>query len=157
MKTKSFLFFLLLCLGVSSCESEHFNDWETMEWKTIPEMQFLEEFPYYVVQIPAEGAEYTLICTNYGFTDLSVYNYGVGVLFTEMDVNDIVFEELTEKRPHFENEWLSITMEARNTIKIVAQPNTTTSSRKMYITAGSFNVGTNFLLRQAPGEQESEP
>ncbi|MBP3227949.1 MAG: hypothetical protein J6M53_04075 [Bacteroidaceae bacterium] len=143
MKTKFFLFFLLLCLVASSCESEHFNDWETMEWKTIPEMQFLEEFPYYVVQIPAEGAEYTLICTNYA----QLMNINI------LDKDNLVHEELTNSHPHFENEWLSITKENGNSIKIAAIPNLTTKSRELILETSHGNVGTHFLLRQAPSEQ----
>ncbi|MBP3227948.1 MAG: hypothetical protein J6M53_04070 [Bacteroidaceae bacterium] len=159
MKTKFFLFFLLLCLGVSSCETENeediflVGDWPPMEWKTIPEIQFPMKFPYHVVQIPAEGAEYTFICTNYGFTNLTVRNYEMGVLFTEMDVNDIVEEELNESQPHFENEWLSITEDTGSSIKIVAQPNQTTSSRKMYLDTGCCDVFTSFIIIQSSGKQ----
>ncbi|MBP3227943.1 MAG: hypothetical protein J6M53_04045 [Bacteroidaceae bacterium] len=167
MKTKFFLFFLLLCLGFSSCKTENWEEdlrldgpWQHMEWKTIPEIQFLKELPYCVAQLPAAGGEYTFICTTWGFSVLQIRNFNC----EDIDLKEIiVFEELTKSQTHFENEWLSITIEADDTIdigktiKIVVQPNQTTSSREMYLTASHGDVFTHFLLRQAPVEQESEP
>ncbi|MBP3227941.1 MAG: hypothetical protein J6M53_04035 [Bacteroidaceae bacterium] len=164
MKTKFFLFFLLLCLGFSSCEKE--DDLSgPMKWKIEPGIQIFEENYHQVIQIPAEGGEYTLTCTNYnGFTELYVSEISL-----YMDGIPIRVTELTDSQPRFENGWLSISKEKdrsaqknsiakekHNAIRIVAQPNQTASSRQMYLWAavGDGVEETNFLIRQAAGKQE---
>ena len=144
MKTKFFLPLLLLCLGISSCdkEGEEIDDWPPMKWKTVPEIRLSDEILYYAVGIPAEGAEYTFTCTNYRLTKVAV-----------LDENNSVFKEITYEHPYFENDWMSITEENGNSIKIVARPNPTANSHKLFIEASGGNVSTHFLLIQEAGEQ----
>ena len=119
---------VVILVSTSACSDDFDGDWDPMEWKYSSKVAQSKE-------VPADGADFELTCTNYG-------------LFWINMVNDR-YLETPEGRKGCSIEGVCEVTLKHNVIHVIIEPNTTDSTRTISIDVSAGDTGDYFKWIQS--------